>query len=195
MDTQADGQKPADIPMLITTSRLVLRCLMPGDGPDYKNMVAESLVDLRAFPAASWPQAEPSEEEAETFCGACVSQHIQKTRFRFVVTLRATREWAGLIDLSPHDWSVPKCQIGYWTRSSLKKQGIATEALTAVTEFALNTLHMQRIELEVDDKHTASRIVCERVGYTLEGVMRNERADPDGTLRDTRLYAIATPKP
>ncbi len=119
---------------------------MPEDGPDYKSMVADSLVDLREFPAANWLQTEPSEEEAETFCSAGVVQHIQKTRFRFAVILKANREWVGLVDLLPQDWSVPKCNIGHWTRRSFKKQGIATEALTAVTEFALNALlHMRPV--------------------------------------------------
>ena len=41
-----------------------------------------------------------------------------------------------------------------------------------------------------DDANLASSRVCERAGYALEGMLRHERADPDGQLRHTRVYAI-----
>jgi RimJ/RimL family protein N-acetyltransferase len=32
--------------------------------------------------------------------------------------------------------------------------------------------------------------VAERAGFTLEGILRNDCRENDGTLRDTRVYAV-----
>lgn len=55
--------------------------------------------------------------------------------------------------------------------------------------FAFDKLGARRVEAFPDDLNIASCRVCEKAGFQLEGVMRNARADPDGQLRNTRIYA------
>ncbi len=85
---------------------------------------------------------------------------------------------------------MPKCEAGYWLRSGHTGQGLATEALNALTRLGLDVLGMRRIQALPDDANLASSRVCERASYALEGVLRHERADPDGRLRHTRIDAI-----
>lgn len=87
------------------------------------------------------------------------------------------------------DWTVPKCEIGYWVRTSCAGQGFVTEAVKAITTFAFANLGMRRVEAFPDDENKSSWLVCERAGYMLEGIMRNDRVDPNGVLRNTRVYA------
>ena len=65
-----------------------------------------------------------------------------------------------------------------------------TEATSGLIDFAVNRLEAKRLESLPDAANIASCRLCERVGMTLEGTLRNERVAPDGSLRDTRLYAI-----
>ena len=87
------------------------------------------------------------------------------------------------------DWAVPRFEIGYWCRSSRTGQGFVTEAVQALTAMAFDTLGARRVEIFTDDLNQASWRVAERAGFVLEGVHRHMRIDPDGTLRDMRVYA------
>ena len=53
-------------------------------------------------------------------------------------------------------------------------------------------LRARRIECFTDADNLPSRRLAERCGFVLEGIMRNERVEPNGTLRNTCLYAVTT---
>ena len=80
-------------------------------------------------------------------------------------------------------------EIGWWGRSTYARQGLITEGVQAILAFGFEHLGARRIFALPDDENLQSCRLCERVGMRLEGLMRNERSDPDGTLRNTRLYA------
>lgn len=87
------------------------------------------------------------------------------------------------------NWAVPKGEVGYWGHSAYRGQGYVSEAVKGVCQVALGRLGLRRIECLSDAENTRSRMVAERVGFVLEGVMRHERKDPDGGMRNTCLYA------
>jgi RimJ/RimL family protein N-acetyltransferase len=68
-------------------------------------------------------------------------------------------------------------------------KGYATEAVEALVQLAFGHLGAKRLELVTDWENVRSRKLAERCGFVLEGVLHNERRAPDGTLRDTCLYA------
>jgi RimJ/RimL family protein N-acetyltransferase len=87
------------------------------------------------------------------------------------------------------DWTVPKFEIGYWVRKRFERQGYISEAVLGITQFAFEALGARRVEIRVDDRNVRSWRVPERLGFVLEGIMRNEARDVEGRLRDTRVYA------
>ena len=86
-------------------------------------------------------------------------------------------------------WETPKTEVGYWIRSSRAGQGFVTEAVQALCDYAFTQIGAVRVELVVDEENVASRRVADRAGFHLEGTHRNERRAPDGTLRNTCVYA------
>ncbi len=81
-------------------------------------------------------------------------------------------------------------EIGWWGRSTYAKRGLVTEAVEAILEYGFAHLRARRVVALPDDQNSASWRICERVGMNYEGLMRHERAEPDGALRNTRLYAM-----
>ena len=83
---------------------------------------------------------------------------------------------------------VSKSAIGAARRAS----GAATslEAVTAITRFAFETLQAARVEIRTDVANSRSFKIAERLGFTLEGILRRDSRTPRGELRDTRLYAM-----
>ena len=183
---------PRDLPLQIETARLLIRCPQPGDGRVVHEAVVETLGELRAWPASlPWTVFEPSVESSEAFCRQGHADFLARSNFPMLVFLKQGLVYVGGNGLHDLDWSVPRCEIGYWCRKGYTGQGIATEAVKAVSAFAIQTLGARRVVSLPDEKNLASRLVAERAGYLLEGVMHNERKAPDGLLRNTCLYALA----
>ena len=79
-------------------------------------------------------------------------------------------------------------RIGYWLGEAYWNRGIATEALAALTTYALSRFDFARIEATVFEWNTASGRVLEKAGYTLEARLR-KRTTKDGRTVDEFMYA------
>lgn len=80
-------------------------------------------------------------------------------------------------------------EIGYWLAEPFWGRGIMTNALKALTEYAISTHHLHRIYALPYEWNPASMRVLEKAGYKLEGRMRHS-AFKDGQLIDQFLYAF-----
>ena len=190
--SSADSTAPIlrDVPEEIHTERLLIRPPRPGDGTIVFEAVSESIADLRQFPASMpWALSEPSVEASEMYCREAHSNFVARRDLPLLVLLRKTKTVVASSGLHRIVWGVPKFELGFWGRTSFQGNGYVTEATAAIVKMAFDTLNARRVEALPDDENERSCRVCERVGLVLEGVLRNERAAPDGTLRNTRVYA------
>jgi ribosomal-protein-alanine N-acetyltransferase len=80
-------------------------------------------------------------------------------------------------------------EIGYWLGEPFWGRGIATEALVAVTRYAIATHGLTRIYAVPFAWNTASCRVLEKAGYVLEGRLRRS-AVKDGRVTDQLQYAF-----
>ncbi len=104
--------------------------------------------------------------------------------------LKGTHTLVGSSGLHRIDWEVPRFEIGYWVRTSFARQGYITEAVTGISNFAFVQLGAKRVEIRCDAKNRRSAAVPQRLGFTLEGTLRNEAVDHNtGELRSTMIFA------
>lgn len=179
-----------DIPARIETERLVLHHPRAGDGVALHAAVAESLPELRRFLASlPWVAGEPSAEASEIYCRNAESNFLSRKDLPYLLWHKQTGWVAGAVGLHRTDWNTPKTEVGYWCRTSLSGVGLIGEAVSALAELAFTRLAVVRLELITDEENVASRRVAERCGFALEGVLRHERRAPDGSLRNTCVYA------
>lgn len=80
-------------------------------------------------------------------------------------------------------------EIGYWLGADARGQGIATEAVAAVSRWAFDTLDLVRLHAAVFVWNPASARVLEKAGYSLECRARNA-AFKDGEVVDEFVYAL-----
>ena len=178
-----------EIPIEIRTERLVLRCPRPGDGATVLASVVESLASLRRFGASMpWCLDEPTLQAYENYSQEAQAKYAAKDEFNFLVF---TPDGAHAGNCSAHDidWKVPKCEIGWWGRTPMLGRGLMTEAVTALLAFCFETLQMRRVAAKTDTDNERSCRICERIGMQLEGTLRQARIEPDGRLKDVRVYA------
>lgn len=152
--------------------------------------IRESIAELRRFPASMpWTLAEPSVAHSEKYCREAHANFLARRDLPMLLLLKEREILVGSSGLHRFDWAVPKFEIGFWGRTSFAGNGYVTEGAAAIVAFAFDHLGARRIEAFPDEANEPSRKVCERIGLTLEGTLRNERIDPDGTLRNTCVYA------
>ncbi|MCI0651039.1 MAG: GNAT family N-acetyltransferase [Planctomycetes bacterium] len=80
-------------------------------------------------------------------------------------------------------------EVGYWLGASYWGRGICTEALRAVTDYALREHDLARLFALPFASNLASHRVLEKAGYVLEGRLRRS-AIKDGRIIDQLLYAF-----
>src|SRR5712691_11684876 len=99
-------------------------------------------------------------------------------------------EAAGGIGFVPHsDVERVSAGIGYWVGEPFWGRGIATEALVAMTKYAIVTHGLTRVYAVPFASNTASCRVLEKAGYVLEGRLRRS-AVKDGRVTDQLQYAF-----
>lgn len=182
-----------ELPTAIETDRLLLRPPRAGDGPILHEAIVESLAELRRFLASlPWVGCEQTVDSAEAYCRNAQANFLARRDLPFFVFDKATGQLVGATGLHRTVWATPRTEVGYWGRVSRARQGLVSEAVQAVSEYAFTYLRAVRVEAIMDEDNAPSRRVAERCGFVLEGVLRNERRAPDGTLRNTCVYARTT---
>jgi RimJ/RimL family protein N-acetyltransferase len=83
-------------------------------------------------------------------------------------------------------------EIGYWLGEPYWGRGIMTEALTAVTLYAIERHQLTRLFALPFAGNVASCRVLEKSGYTLEGRLRRS-AIKSGVILDQLQYAFYAP--
>jgi len=99
-------------------------------------------------------------------------------------------EAAGGIGYVPHaDVERVSAEIGYWLGEPFWGRGIVSEALIAVTKYAIDTHKLTRIYAVPYARNASSCRVLEKAGYALEGRLRRS-CIKDGEVIDQLQYAF-----
>jgi len=86
---------------------------------------------------------------------------------------------------------VPRLEVGStWTAASAQRTAVNTESKLLLLGHAFEDLGCLAVEFRTHWHNRQSRTAIERLGARLDGVLRNHRRLPDGTLRDTVVYSI-----
>jgi len=65
-----------------------------------------------------------------------------------------------------------KAEIGYWMGKEYRGQGIATEAIKLITEYALGKLKLKRVYATIFPWNEASKRVVKKNDYEFEGILK-----------------------
>ncbi|PGY08513.1 GNAT family N-acetyltransferase [Bacillus sp. AFS031507] len=178
-----------DFPNQFYTERLFIRMPLPGDGKVVYQAMQSSLNELKEW--MPWAHREQTEEDVEVNMREAHAKFITREDLRLHIFNRETGEFIGSSGMHRINWNIPKVEIGYWIDTRYSGQGYIKEAAEAITKFAFTELKAKRVEIRCDSKNIKSRAIPERLGFTLEGILRDDEMSADRKdLRDTCIYAI-----
>jgi ribosomal-protein-serine acetyltransferase len=70
------------------------------------------------------------------------------------------------------DWPNRATSLGYWLAASAEGRGAMTRAVRALVDHAIGTWELNRVEIRADTENLRSRAIAERLGFELEGTLR-----------------------
>jgi len=172
----------------IETERLTIRCYEPADAERLQAAVAKSRGHL--MPWMPWAIDEPQD----------VSHMVQLIRgfrgrfdlgqeFVFGIFERVSGELVGECGLHPR-CGPGGIEIGYWVRVERIGEGIATEAVAAVTRVAFELERVEFVEINCDPRNERSAAIPRKLGFTREGVLRARLPWPGGKRQDKETWSL-----
>ncbi|UYY97198.1 GNAT family N-acetyltransferase [Peribacillus frigoritolerans] len=180
-----------DFPEKIETPRLYLRPCQPGDGLDLYEAIVHSNPELKQW--LPFAHQDVSLETSEQNVLKAFADFILKEDIRLHIYRKEDDQFIGSTGLHRINWDIPKFEIGYWIDTRFSKLGYITETVEKLTKFAFYHYGAKRVEIRCDPNNIASKRIPEKLGFTLEGILRNDCLSADGMeVRDTSIYAKTT---
>ncbi len=107
----------------------------------------------------------------------------------WILERRDTGELVGTCDLFRLDSQNLRCECGYSLASSAWGRGWMRHALGTAIAWGFAHLPLERIEADTDPRNTASIRLLKRLGFRLEGTLR-ERWRVAGEVSDSAMYGL-----
>lgn len=149
---------------------LELRMRSPEDAQKIFELVDKNRVHLREW--LGWVDVNTKVEDTEKFILTCASEYDKGEGADFGIWYKG--EWVGSCGFHYIKMEHKKAEIGYWLGKEFEGNGIVTRCVNALLEYGFNTLNLNRIVIRAGVKNTKSRAIAERLGFTLEGIARDD---------------------
>ena len=169
--------------IILETKRLILRQFHIPDGDALEQVFGDPEV-MRYGPGIQ------SQSWVRDWILGCLEDYQQRGYGPWAVVEKRDKlliGYAGLFHYPDIDGQ-PEIEVGYRLVRARWGQGFATEAVSAIREYAFQVLRLSRLVALIDPQNTASIRVAEKIGMQYEKeVMLEGYTYPD------RLYSISNP--
>jgi len=138
-----------------------------------------------------WYTSVPAPEAMAAEIDARLAQQAAGTMLPFAVRRNDTGRAVGMTTYMNIEAAVPRLEIGStWTAASAQRTGVNAESKLLLLTHAFETLGCLAVEFRTHWHNAQSRTAIARLGAKQDGVLRNHRRLPDGSLRDTVVFSI-----
>jgi ribosomal-protein-alanine N-acetyltransferase len=174
----------ANAPVL-ETERLVLREITEGDFERIHGYATDPEV-VRYVPWGPNTEQDTHDFLARTMIAAVAEPRLE---YVFGVELREEPGLLGSVGLYIRPEDTDQAMLGYAYDRNAWGRGIATEAALAMVGMGFDLLGFRRIWASCDPDNQGSRRVLEKVGMTVEGLLRRDLVIR-GEVRDNLVWSI-----
>ena len=169
----------------LKTARLHLRKLHREDVESYNRFAGSEAVTKYML----W---KPHKDVAES--AASIEKTLRRCAegkcYRWGIALRETDELIGIIDLLGFDEAENTCSFAYMIGEGYWGRGYATEALTAILDFAFQKMEIAAVKADHFAENLASGTVMRKCGMEYCGCVP-KKYEKNGILHDAVCYRIA----
>ena len=138
-----------------------------------------------------WYTSVPSPEAMASDIASKLALQATGTMHPFAVRRTDTGAAVGVTTYCNIEADVPRLEIGYtWTAASAQRTGVNPESKLLLLTHAFDVLGCLAVEFRTHWHNQQSRAAIAKLGARQDGVLRNHRRQPDGSLRDTVVFSI-----
>ncbi|GMA21647.1 acetyltransferase [Arsenicicoccus piscis] len=168
----------------LTTARLVLRPFRDDDRNAVYLLHASAPV-MQYWDSSPWTEM----AQADRFLARCRALAEEASGARVAVDRREDAAFLGWIGLQRWDPVSRKANLGYVLAEDAWGHGYATEAGQALLDWAFPAMNLNRVSAQADTRNRASGRVLEKLGFTLEGTLR-ENVIVDGEVSHDWTFGL-----
>jgi len=120
-----------------------------------------------------------------------VQSRIDKTAYPFIVFDKIKKQYVGCTRFYDVQLTHQSSQLGYtWYGKSTWGTGINVHCKFLLLSFAFEKIGWERIEFRADNDNKRSIAAMQKIGCTIEGVLRSHLPKPNGGRRDSIVLSI-----
>ncbi len=120
-----------------------------------------------------------------------LEQAAQKSSIPFIIYDKKRNVYAGCTRYMHIDWKNKVLHIGAtWIGREFQGSGLNGHMKQLMMDHAFGPMDFEKIEFRVDERNMRSRKAVEKLGCTLEGILRENIYLLDGFKRNTCCYGI-----
>jgi ribosomal-protein-serine acetyltransferase len=123
---------------------------------------------LREF--LPWLDYNKTVEDTKNFINGTLKSYAENKAMTTFILYRG--EIVGTAGYNTLDWTNKVAYIGYWLDKDYQGRGIMTRVAGALTDYAINELKMNRVDIRAAEQNLKSRAIPERLGFVCEGRIR-----------------------
>lgn len=139
----------------------------------------------------AWYTSVPAPSEVEEAIAQRLAWRADGTMNPWALVRPESGKAVGMTTFCNIDQPNRHVEIGYtWLGSSAQRTAVNTAAKLLLLGHAFEGCDAIAVEFRTHFHNRQSRAAIERLGAKRDGILRNHRLGPDGTLRDTVVYSI-----
>jgi RimJ/RimL family protein N-acetyltransferase len=170
----------------LSTARLRLRAFTGADADANALFALHSNAHvLRYWDSPPWTDR----ARAKRFVATCEELAEEGSGARVAVELASDGAFIGWCGLTKWDPVHRSASLGYCLDDAAWGHGYATESARALLQWGFDTLDLNRVQAEADTRNAASGRVLEKLGFVLEGTLR-EDCVVNGDVSDSWVYGL-----
>lgn len=130
-------------------------------------------------------------EKLKAYVEVALEGYEQKTVIPFIIFDKDKQKYAGSTRFGLIHWKNKVLHIGWtWIGHEFQGTGLNTHMKFLMLQYAFETLEFEKVEFRIDERNQKSRKAVEKLGATLEGILRQDTLMKDGLRRNTCCYGI-----
>ncbi|MCG8454830.1 MAG: GNAT family N-acetyltransferase [Holophagales bacterium] len=175
-------------PYRVETARLFLQALGPEDAEQLAAVIPPNKAHLSA--SMPWVHQEPMALPARlTLLKGMRANFDLGQDFTYGIFDRRSASYIGGTGLHPRIGPLA-LEMGYWIAKPFEGRGFVTESVTALVHVAFELMEARRLEVRCNPVNRRSRAIPERMGFHLDGVLREGGIGGDGELEDRMVWSL-----
>ena len=174
--------EPLSVPEF-QTDRLRLRGLVPEDAPGL-HLAYGNPDSMRFWDGPPGRSITETEERIRRSLATDPSWHVA-----WALLTRQDAQFVGMVNYHGRQDAHRRLALGWILVPRHERQGYMSEALRALLGYCFETLHMHRVEAEIEPANVRSLRLAERLGFRSEGLLR-DRLWVSSEPRSIFMYAL-----